>query len=73
MPDTTKTHKPAIRPDWLTADQVGQRYGCSRNRVYTMVRQGLIPEPHRFSARMSRWARAELDAADAARMQERAA
>lgn len=56
--DTTPTSTPSLL---LTQDQVAGMLGCSRRTLEKWVREGRI-EPVRFSARMVRYTRDDVEA-----------
>lgn len=42
--------------------EVSQLMGCSVSTVWSWVRRGLLPEPHRVGTRFSYWIRSEIEA-----------
>ena len=49
---------------WLTATQVGERYGVSNPTVWTWAREGRLPQPHKLAENTTRWRLGELDVHD---------
>lgn len=50
--------------EWLTNEQMAQRYGISRATLWRWVRDGKIPRPLTLSTRSPRFSRRDVEAAE---------
>ena len=46
---TARSESPSSIRVWLTATQVGERYGVSIPTVWTWAREGRLPQPHKLA------------------------
>lgn len=51
-----------VQPRYLSATDLAQYIGASRNKITALVRQGRLPEPVYLTKRMPRWDREKVDA-----------
>lgn len=53
---------PARRDVWWTCADLADHAGVSTRTVWRLVREGVLPEPHRLTRKLVRWRRAEVEA-----------
>jgi excisionase family DNA binding protein len=52
--------------DWMTSREVARALGVSDDTVRRWAESGHLPKPHRFSLRVWRWRKADIERAIAA-------
>lgn len=54
-------HSQDCEPDLLTAQEVARRLSIAPRTLWRLVRRGVVPPPVRYSRKLVRWRRVDID------------